>query len=242
MPIYRLPRVPVFPPPEDADESGLLAVGGDLSPVRLIRAYRLGIFPWYDENTPILWWCPDPRLVLEPAELHISRSLRKTLKKRAFHVTADTAFLRVLAGCAAPRHRGDDDDGTWLTPAMQRAYYRLHRLGLAHSVEVWWDRELAGGLYGVFLGHCFYGESMFSRRSDASKVALVALVRYLEQIGDCLIDCQMTTPHLIRMGAKEIPREAFLERLKVLLDYPTSTSRWRFDDALIAPPPAPHQR
>jgi len=236
MPVYRLPRAPVFPHPEKADESGLIAVGGDLSVKRLLRAYQYGIFPWYDDDTPILWWSPDPRLVLEPENLHVSRSLRKTLRKGIFSVTADRAFRRVLEGCAAPRARQDQEGGTWLTRDMQRAYLRLHWLGLAHSVETWEGRRLVGGLYGVFLGRCFYGESMFARRSDASKVALVALVNYLKEIGDCLIDCQVTTPHLVRMGAHEISRKEFLERLKILLAYPTAMKRWRFDDHLLAVP------
>ncbi len=233
MPIYRLPRVPLFPSPEEADESGLLAVGGDLSVVRLLRAYRQGIFPWYDGTTPILWWSPDPRLVLELHDLHISRSLRKTLRKRTYTVTADTAFRDVLKGCAATRPGTQGEEGTWLTRDMQRAYLRLHYLGLAHSIETWRDGELAGGLYGVYLGRCFFGESMFARHADASKVALVALVKYLERQGRCLIDCQVTTPHLLSMGAREIPRKTFLARLNHLLSFPTSTSRWRFDDGLL---------
>lgn len=224
MPIYRLPRAPVFPHPALADESGLLAVGGDLSVMRLLRAYQLGIFPWYEEDTPILWWSPDPRLVLDPEELKISRSLKKVIRNRGFEMKADTVFREVLKGCAAPRP--NHSDGTWLTAAMQKAYNKLHVLGLAHSVETWLDGELVGGLYGVYLGKCFFGESMFSRKSDASKVALVTLADILKAQGVQLIDCQVATDHLISMGAKEISRAAFLARLKRALRFPTSRARW----------------
>jgi leucyl/phenylalanyl-tRNA--protein transferase len=203
--------------------NGLLAAGGDLSPERLLRAYRHGIFPWYGEGEPILWWSPDPRMVLFPAELKIGRSLRKILRKRAFTLSADTAFEDVIEGCSAPRA---GQPGTWITADMKRAYCRLHRLGIAHSVETWQDGRLAGGLYGVALGHAFFGESMFSRTSDASKVALVGLVRQLQAWGFEIIDCQMRTELLASFGAREIPRSEFTRRLSELLHYPAVPGPW----------------
>ncbi|HXV06398.1 MAG TPA: leucyl/phenylalanyl-tRNA--protein transferase [Burkholderiales bacterium] len=214
-----------FPPVERARRrpNGLLAAGGDLSPQRLLRAYRRGIFPWYSAGEPILWWSPDPRMVLLPGELHVGRSLRKTLRKAPFVVTADTAFERVLEGCSAPR---PDQDGTWITPDMKRAYGALHALGLAHSVESWAGDELVGGLYGVALGRVFFGESMFSRAGDASKVAFVHLVRQLSAWEFGLIDCQMRTPLLAAFGAREIPRREFTRRLAELVNYPDVAGRW----------------
>jgi leucyl/phenylalanyl-tRNA--protein transferase len=211
MPVYRLIDQPVFPPPEIAEPGGLLAVGGELSPPRLLLAYTMGIFPWYNEGDPILWWSPDPRCILEPAELQISRSLARTLRRQIYQVTLDRDFSAVVAACAAPRRTGE---GTWLTAEMQAAYGRLHELGYAHSVEAWLNGELAGGLYGICLGRCFFGESMFHQRPDASKAAFVALVRHLQQRRFELIDCQLPTAHLLSLGAREIPREAFLLRLR----------------------------
>jgi len=211
MPVFRLTEELVFPPTYLAERDGLLAVGGDLSAERLLLAYRAGIFPWYTEKTPILWWSPDPRLVLFPAELKISNSLRRILKKSVFAVTFDRAFLEVIRGCGDARRAADD--GTWIVPEMVEAYHRLHRLGYAHSVESWYAGELVGGLYGVALGRVFYGESMFTRKSDASKVALVHLVDFLRRHGFDLIDCQVTTAHLQSMGAREIPRRKFLQLL-----------------------------
>jgi leucyl/phenylalanyl-tRNA--protein transferase len=197
-----------FPPPERAlsDPDGLLAAGGDLSQARLLAAYRRGIFPWYEAGQPILWWSPDPRMVLFPAELHITRSFRKTLRHGSFTPTRDQAFEDVLAGCARPRA---GQHGTWLTNDMQRAYAALNRSGHAHSVEAWHDGKLAGGLYGIAIGRIFFGESMFSVESDASKVALA----HLCQQGYELIDCQVASPHLRRLGARQIPRKQFLGHL-----------------------------
>jgi leucyl/phenylalanyl-tRNA--protein transferase len=227
MPLYRLPREPRFPDPRDAEPDGLLAVGGDLSPARLVAAYARGIFPWYSSDSPILWWSPDPRLVLEPGSLHVSRSLERTLRRRTYEVRADTAFERVIRRCAE-RER-PDQRGTWITPEMIDAYVELHRLGFAHSFESWQDGELAGGLYGVSLGAAFFGESMFADRPDASKVAFVAAVRWLAARGVGLVDCQVTTEHLVRFGAREIPREEFLSRVEDALESPTLRGRWDVD-------------
>jgi leucyl/phenylalanyl-tRNA--protein transferase len=224
MPIYRLIKEVIFPPPEKADPSGLLAVGGDLSSERLLEAYRLGIFPWYSGDEPILWWSPDPRLVLDLDDFRISRSLRKTLNKKIFHVTFDQAFAEVIRSCAlAPR---DGQRGTWITDDMHEAYVRLHKLGYAHSVETWFGGELAGGLYGVSLGKAFFGESMFHQRADASKVALAALVERLKAWNFHFIDAQMTTAHMVRFGAKELPRRVFLKRLNEALKSPSKKGKW----------------
>jgi leucyl/phenylalanyl-tRNA---protein transferase len=224
MPIYRLIQEVVFPRPEQADPSGLLAVGGDLSSERLLEAYRLGIFPWYSGDEPILWWSPDPRLVLDLGDFKISRSLRKTLNKEIFDVTFDQAFGEVIRACAlVPR---DGQPGTWITDDMQEAYVRLHKLGYAHSVESWFDGKLAGGLYGVSLGKAFFGESMFHRTADASKVALAALVERLKLWKFHFIDAQMPTAHLLRLGAKELPRRVFLKRLGEALRGPSKKGRW----------------
>lgn len=221
-----------FPPVASAlpEPNGLLAAGGDLSPKRLLDAYSRGIFPWFNEGEPILWWSPNPRMVLFPAELRISRSLRKTLNRHAFEVRADTAFRQVMEGCAAPR-RGQG--GTWITPAMIRAYTQLHELGFAHSVETWVEGRLTGGLYGVALGKVFFGESMFSRQSDASKIALAHLVRQLSRWGVKMIDCQMKTSHLASLGAREIPREEFIRKLEQWANLPGKIGKWRFDHDLF---------
>jgi len=212
-----------FPPLERAlrDPNGLLAVGGDLSVERLIQAYRHGCFPWYQAGQPILWWAPDPRTVLFPHEVHISRSLRKTLRQGAFRVTFDRDFPAVIQGCAAPR---DYADGTWITPEMQAAYQELHRRGVAHSVEVWQGETLVGGLYGLAIGQLFFGESMFSRADNASKVGFVSLVKRLEEWGFVLIDCQMPTQHLQSLGARSIPRSEFAAYLQRHLDQPNSAN------------------
>ncbi len=212
MPVYRLSDQLLFPPPEFAEPEGLLAVGGDLSSSRLLLAYSTGIFPWFSEDEPILWWSPDPRCILDPAELKISRSLAKTLRQGRFRTSFDEAFPAVVAACADSRRK--HEAGTWITHDMLQAYERLHRLGFAHSVECWQGDELVGGLYGVCLGRCFFGESMFHRSTDASKVALVTLVRWMEEKGWGLIDCQVPNPHLVSLGAKEIPRREFLRRLR----------------------------
>ncbi len=206
--------------------NGLLAAGGDLSVPRLLAAYRCGIFPWFSEGEPILWWSPDPRMVLFPAELKMSRSLDKTLRKGRFRITADTAFGRVIEACSAPR---PGQSGTWITREMIEAYCALHEAGFAHSIESWLEGELVGGLYGVAIGRAFFGESMFSRSSDASKVALVALVRQLSRWQFGLIDCQIKTAHLASFGAREIARADFARRLAELVDYENIPGPWRLD-------------
>lgn len=215
-----------FPPLASAlrEPNGLLAAGGDLSPQRLIAAYTHGIFPWFNPGDPILWWSPDPRMVLFPGELKVSRSLRKTLNKQPFEIHFDTAFQQVMEACAAPR---DEHGGTWIAPAMIAAYTELHRQGLAHSVESWRDNQLVGGLYGVSLGRMFYGESMFSSVTDASKIAFVHLVKQLEIWGYGMIDCQMKTAHLASLGAREISRAEFSQKLTELVHFPDDTGLWR---------------
>ena len=211
-----------FPPVERAlkDPNGLLAAGGELSVERLLEAYRHGVFPWYSGREPILWWSPDPRMVLYCEELKVSRSLAKSARNKGYEVRVDTAFTAVLEGCA------DRPEGTWLGGSMKKAYERLHRRGYAHSFETWLDGELVGGLYGVAIGRVFFGESMFSRETDASKVALVALVGELRAREFPLIDCQMHTALLASLGAREIPRRAFLRELTALVNYPQPESKW----------------
>jgi leucyl/phenylalanyl-tRNA--protein transferase len=234
VPVYRLSREIAFPDPELAEPDGLLAVGGDLSPERLLTAYAAGIFPWYDENTPILWWSPDPRLVLVPSWLHVPRSLERTMRRGRFRVAADTAFERVIRRCAERARPGQR--GTWITDDMIDAYLRLHRLGFAHSFEAWEDGDLAGGLYGVSLGSAFFGESMFADRPEASKVAFVRAVEWLSRRGVTLVDCQVRTEHLVRFGAREIPRQTFLADLATALERPTLRGRWQVDPAAQAGP------
>lgn len=200
-----------FPHPRTADEHGLVAVGGDLRPERLLEAYRMGIFPWYDEGWPVLWWSPDPRAIFEIGGLRISRRLRRTIRSGRFQVTINQAFDAVIRGCA------DRPDGSWLTAEMIEAYIRLHRLGFAHSVETWYRGELAGGIYGVAIGGFFAGESMFYRVSDASKVALVHLAEHLQRRGFTLFDTQILNDHTARLGAVEIPRREYLARLRKAL-------------------------
>jgi leucyl/phenylalanyl-tRNA--protein transferase len=214
-----------FPPVERAlrQPDGLLAAGADLTPERLLDAYRHGIFPWFGPGEPILWWSPDPRMVLFPAELKISRSLAKRLRRGDFSVRADTAFAAVTRACAEPR---PGQGGTWITEEMRCAYLRMHELGYAHSVECWQEGELVGGLYGVAIGGAFYGESMFSRRTDASKVALAHLARYLESHRFRVIDCQMKTAHLASLGAREIPRRDFVAGLKEWTHIGEAPARW----------------
>ncbi|MBI1907479.1 MAG: leucyl/phenylalanyl-tRNA--protein transferase [Rhodocyclales bacterium] len=214
-----------FPPVESAldDPDGLLAAGGALTPEWLLAAYRRGIFPWYSGDQPILWWSPDPRLVLVPAQIKISRSLAKTLRRGHFEVRFDSAFAAVVTACAQPR---EPSGGTWITPAMQAAYLRMHEIGHAHSVETWCEGELVGGLYGIALGRAFFGESMFSHRSDASKVALAHLARHLESRGFAMIDCQMTTAHLLSLGAREMPRRVFSEQLATLTSAGDAPGKW----------------
>jgi len=216
---------PVFPPVEQAlpDPNGLLTAGGSLTPTWLLAAYRQGIFPWYSEGEPILWWSPDPRLVLIPSQVKVSRSLRKTLRSQRFEIRFDTAFEQVVVACAQPRA---PIVGTWITPEMQRAYSRMHELGYAHSVEAWSDGKLVGGLYGIALGRAFFGESMFSLKSDASKACLVHLARYLDSRDFGVIDCQMTTRHLLSMGAAEMSRQTFCTRLARLVDEGDAPGLW----------------
>lgn len=215
-----------FPPADEAltEPNGLLAAGGDLTPARLLAAYRRGIFPWYEQGQPILWWSPDPRAVLFPDGLKVSRSLKRSLAKGGFEVTVDTAFDRVVAGCAAPRRY---TDATWITTEMARAYSRLHRLGWAHSFETWRANELVGGLYGVAIGRVFFGESMFARVTDASKVALVRMVEALRARGFELIDCQVASQHMTSLGAVPMPRAEFLRRLAELCEPPGRPEPWR---------------
>jgi leucyl/phenylalanyl-tRNA--protein transferase len=229
VPIFRLGRDVAFPDPARAEPDGLLAVGGDLRPERLLSAYALGIFPWFDASSPILWWSPDPRLVLEPERLHVARSLQRTIKRGRYRVTADTAFERVIRRCAARPRAGQR--GTWITREMVDAYVRLHRLGFAHSFEAWEDDALAGGLYGVSLGAAFFGESMFADRPDASKVAFVRSVEFLSARGVRLVDCQVRTEHLVSLGAHEIPRREFLGRLADALEAPTLRGAWALEGA-----------
>ena len=217
----------VFPSAERADPSGILAVGGDLRPERLMLAYRKGIFPWYEEGLPILWHSPDPRMVLVPEELHVPRSLAKKMRRGPFELTLDTAFPEVIAACA--RAARPDQDGTWITAEMEQAYGELHRKGFAHSAEAWADGKLAGGVYGVSLGGVFFGESMFTLVPDASKVAFVTLVRQLQAWGFSLVDCQVYTENLDRFGATEWPRRRFLGALRQALTAPTRPGRWSFD-------------
>jgi leucyl/phenylalanyl-tRNA--protein transferase len=212
-----------------AEPNGLLAAGADLSLPRLLEAYRNGIFPWFSRDQPILWWSPDPRMVLFPAELKVSRSLARTLRNARFEVRADTSFDAVIEGCRQPR-RGES--GTWITEEMAEAYGTLHRAGFAHSVETWLDGNLVGGLYGVALGRAFFGESMFARVSDASKVALVALARQLQHWGFGVIDCQMNTAHLASLGAREIPRAEFTRRLRELVHYAPVPVPWRLESTI----------
>ncbi|WP_415891290.1 leucyl/phenylalanyl-tRNA--protein transferase [Neptuniibacter sp. SY11_33] len=216
-----------FPPIDQAleDPNGLLAAGGDLTPERLVSAYRMGIFPWYSPGEPILWWSPSPRCVITPDELHVSRSMRKRLKKDDYRVEFDKNFADVIAACAAPRK---GEDGTWITNDIQNAYNHLHKLGVAHSVEVYMNGELVGGLYGLAIGKLFFGESMFSRKRDASKIALIKMVEQLEKWGYALIDCQVSNEHLFSLGAYEIPRESFQSYLDKYLDQPLDHS-WQFE-------------
>lgn len=216
MPVYLLGSSPIFPSPDLARPDGLIAVGGDLCTERLISAYRLGIFPWYNPGEPILWWSPDPRLILYPKELHVSRRLGRIIRQGRFKITFDKAFDEVISLCAEVRLKAGD--GTWISDDMIEAYSRLHRQGMAHSAEAWFDGRLAGGLYGVAIGRVFFGESMFSRVDNASKSALVELARQLDVWGFSIIDCQVTTRHLISLGARNIPRNAFTARLVELVD------------------------
>jgi len=226
VPVFLLSDTIEFPPPHLASEDGLLAVGGDLSQKRLLLAYRMGIFPWFSNNEPILWWSPDPRFVLYPHEIKVSKTLKKVIKKDMFSVTMDLAFNEVINQCAQVRL--GKNQGTWIVKDMIDAYCNLHESGFAHSVEVWLQGDLVGGLYGVSLGMCFFGESMFTLVSNASNVGLVKLVEHLKELSFDLIDCQVPTEHLIRFGARQIPRMRFLNQLKKSLNAPTQRGKWEY--------------
>jgi leucyl/phenylalanyl-tRNA--protein transferase len=227
VPVFLLSDTIEFPTPHLASKDGLLAVGGDLSQERLLLAYRMGIFPWFSNNEPILWWSPDPRLVLYPHEIKISKTLRKIIKKDVFSVTMDLAFNEVINECAQVRVQ--KNEGTWIVKEMIDAYCNLHEAGFAHSVEVWHQGYLAGGLYGVSLGKCFFGESMFTRISNASNVGLVKLVEHLKELSFDMIDCQVPTEHLTRFGARQIPRMRFLHKLENSLKAPTKRGKWKYN-------------
>lgn len=230
--MFRLSDDIAFPPVEYTDEYGLLAVGGDLSPERLLCAYRSGIFPWYSARQPILWWSPDPRMVIFPDKFHISHSLRRFLHKGVFRVTLDTCFRNIITACAVSRL--ERHEPTWILPEMIEAYCGLYDAGFAHSVEVWQGGALAGGMYGVSLGRAFFGESMFSYQTNASKTAMAYLTAQLTRWQFPLLDCQVANPHLKSLGGVNIPREAFIKQLQGLLRYPARRGCWRFDDDLAA--------
>ena len=226
MPIYSLSKEMIFPPSSMWEKSLPVAIGGDLSANRLLLAYSLGIFPWFSEDEPIMWWSPDPRLILYPKDLHISSSLKKTIKKKRFKITMDTNFQQVIKACAIR-------DDTWITKEMIDAYIKLHKIGFAHSVEAWHNESLAGGLYGISLGGCFFGESMFTRVANASKAALVFLVDFLQGLSFDFIDCQVTSDHLTRFGAKEIKRDLFLKLLARSIQRPTLKGRWTANPTVL---------
>ena len=224
MPVFTLPEEYVFPPPHLATREGLLAVGGDLNPGRILAAYRQGIFPWYSQGDPILWWSPDPRMVLYPHEFRPSKSLKRTIRRTIYQVSFDTAFDQVIHNCG--RLRTKNGEGTWITPEMEAAYKKLHMLGYAHSVEAWHDGQLVGGLYGIAIGHIFFGESMFSTMNDASKVCLYHLNAFLLIKKFSLIDCQVPSEHLRSLGGVFIGRGEFLEQLQKLIKFPTHSGSW----------------
>ena len=230
MTVYRLADALAFPSPQEAEPDGLLAVGGDLRPERLLLAYSMGIFPW--QGSPPLWFSPDPRWVLQPERLRVDRSARRALRRGGFELRMDSAFERVVDACARTGRPGQD--GTWITAEILEAYVEMHRLGFGHSVEAWAGDELVGGLYGLSLGGAFFGESMFSWQDDASKVALVALLDQLRAWRFDLLDCQIHTDHVERLGAEPWPRERFLARLARSLERPTRRGRWRFEGDPLA--------
>ncbi|MCH2043093.1 MAG: leucyl/phenylalanyl-tRNA--protein transferase [Saprospiraceae bacterium] len=224
--MYWLDKHLIFPHPQYADAEGLLAIGGDLSLSRLLLAYENGIFPWFNEGDPILWWSPDPRFILYPSSVKVSKSMKRIVRKRYFEIRYDTAFIQVLDACASIPRRGQE--GTWLIEEMKEAYIELHENGLAHSVEAWLDGELVGGLYGVSLGRCFFGESMFAKVSNASKACLIDLGQQLAQLDFLLIDCQIHTTHLERMGGEYMDRDDFLAILEKNKSLPTLKGKWQF--------------
>lgn len=225
MPIYVLGKEIVFPPAKMASQEGIVAVGGDLSPQRLLNAYANGIFPWYSEAEPILWWSPSPRMVLFPKELHISKSMKRLLNKNLFQLTFDRNFKEVIKNCRAPRK---NQKGTWITEEMREAYVSLHELGFAHSAEVWQDKQLVGGIYGISLGKCFFGESMFSKKSNASKFVFIKLAQQLLKMEFLMLDCQVPSEHLKSLGARAIPRKDYLALLKEGLKHKTLIGNWDF--------------
>jgi len=224
MPVYALTDKLIFPDPKLASEEGLLAVGGDLSSERLIMAYSQGIFPWFSEGDPIMWWSPDPRMVLFPDKFRLYKSLKQTLHNKAYTIKFDSAFEEVIQACRAIERSGQD--GTWITEEMEQAYINLHRLGYAHSVETYYKDKLAGGLYGISIGKAFFGESMFCYQKDASKIALYTLVQKLTEWNFHFIDAQVETDHLKSLGAEVIPRKKFLSLLQEALNYPTIKGKW----------------
>lgn len=226
MPVFLLSDNIAFPSPHLASKSGLLAVGGDLGQNRILCAYRFGIFPWFSKDDPVMWWSPDPRLVLYPDEIRVARSLKKIIKKGIFKITADTAFEQVINQCARVRLQNNEE--TWIVDDMIHAYIGLYESGIAHSVEAWHNNKLVGGLYGVSIGKCFFGESMFTIESNASKVAFVRLVEYLKQSSFQIIDCQVTTAHLMRFGARMISRKLFIRQLQQAVNEPYICDRWVF--------------
>jgi leucyl/phenylalanyl-tRNA---protein transferase len=224
MPIYKLPNEPIFPHPDEAVDDGLLAIGGDLSPRRLVAAYASGIFPWYGDDDPILWWSPNPRMVLYPNKYKPAKSLMPRIKRNEFDIRIDFAFDEVITRCkTVPRH---GQNGTWITAEMREAFIKLHKMGLAHSIETWQGNKLVGGLYGLSLGAAFFGESMFHIRTDASKVAFYYLVKAAQQLNFSFIDCQVPNPHLFSLGAEEVPRSDFLDQLDIALREPTLQQNW----------------
>lgn len=224
MPVFQLSNDIIFPPPHLAEDDGLLAVGGDLSPERILTAYSMGIFPWYSQGDPILWWSPAPRLILEPTQFKLSKKTAKLMRREIFKTTFDRAFSEVIKACSTEGNR--KTKGTWITNDMIDAYIRLHELGAAHSVECWFDGELAGGLYGLSLGGIFFGESMFTRVDNASKIALATLIKQLIEWKFDLVDCQLASEHLIRLGAREISREEFASRIEKSIKKPSRLGSW----------------
>ena len=224
MPIYHIPDELIFPPQHHAEGDGLLGIGGDLSPQRLLLAYESGIFPWFSEGDPILWWCPDPRFVLYPSKVKLSKSMKQVLRRKLFDISYDQAFDQVIAACKLTYRPGQS--GTWITDEMEDAYKELHKIGLAHSVEVWQDKKLVGGLYGVSLGKCFFGESMFAHVSNASKAGFLTLVKELEERDFRIIDCQVYTPHLESLGAEYLSRSSFLDSISPKTGEATLKGNW----------------
>lgn len=223
MPIFALNEEIKFPAVELAEENGILAIGGDLSPERLIEAYSNGIFPWYSQDDPIIWWTPDPRFVLFPGEVKLSRTTKQVVRRKIFEITYDKSFITVITECQKPRK---SEQSTWITGEMLDAYIKLHNSGLAHSVEAWKDGKIAGGLYGISLGRCFFGESMFTLESNASKAAFVTLVSKLQELNFLIIDCQVYTDHLKQFGARQIPRSDFIKHIKKGLQHKTLIGNW----------------